>query len=166
MVIRLCGSKENESTGHLYSKSLDRMARSTVALQHVTVTDNITDDDMTSAKARRILLELLVKDSISKRVMPSRLAEKTDGWSFFRWKIHDGRLFGASLKPAKGNAFDLTEYGFEMGLGEDSESFIRDEIGYENAYKLTGNHDYMAMRKNGNTYLLIDTDEIPILDAK
>lgn len=166
MVIRLCGSKENESTGHLYSKSLDRMARSTVALQHVTVTDNITDDDMTSAKARRILLELLVKDSISKRVMPSRLAEKTDGWNFFRWKIHAGRLFGASLKPAKKNVFDLTEYGFEMGLGEDRESFIRDEIGYENADKLTGSHDYMAMRKNGNTYLLIDTDEIPILDTK
>lgn len=166
MVIRLCGSKEDKDTGLFYTQSLERIARSSTALQHVAIGEDAKEDKIVPAKARRILLELLVKDCISKQTMPLRLAEKLDGWRFFRWKLKDGRLYGASLSPATNGSIILKQYGFDMGLGEDYDNFIREEIGYEKPQKIKGSHEHIAMCKDGNTYLLIDTDEIPILDAK
>ena len=39
-------------------------------------------------------------------------------------------------------------------------------MGLSALLKMKGNHDYHVMEKEGNAYLIIDTEEIPILDAK
>lgn len=166
MVIRLCDPKEVDKPSGLYSQSLDRMSRSTKALQHVIHTGDEEMDKIIDAKAIRLLIELLVKDCNIKCKMPSRLSTKVRGWHFFRWKINKNNVFGSSMKVSKDNLMTFKDYGFDMGLGEDYASFIRQEIGYSNPQIIMGRHDYMAMCKGDNTYLILDTEEIPILDAK
>lgn len=166
MVIRLCNPKEIDKPFGQYSQSLDRMSRSTKALQHVIHTGDEETDKIIDAKAIRILIELLVKDSNIKREMPSRLSAKIRDWHFFRWKINKNNVFGSSMKVSKDNLMTFKDYGFDMGLGEDYYSFIKQEIGYSNPQKIMGKHDYMVMCKGDNTYLILNTEEIPILDAK
>ena len=166
MVIRLCEPKETDKPLGLYSQSLDRMNRSTKALQHVIHTGDEETDKISDAKAIRILIELLIKDSNIKCRMPSLLSEKIQGWHFLRWKINKNSIFGASMKVSQNNIMTFKDYGFDMGLGEDYSSFIKQEVEYNCPQKIMGRHDYMALSKGDNTYLILDTDEIPILDAK
>ncbi len=166
MVIRLCEPKETNKPLGLYSQSLDRMNRSTKALQHVIHTGDEETDRISDAKAIRILIELLVKDSNIKYKMPSQLSEKVQEWHFYRWKINKNNVFGASMTVSQDNIITFKDYGFDMGLGEDYYSFIKQEIGYNSPQKIMGRHDYMALSKGDNTYLIVDTDEVPILDAK
>lgn len=166
MIIRLCEPKDADKPLGLYSQSLARMNRSTKALQHVIHTGEEKTDKIIDAKGIRILLELLVKDSNIKRRMPSKLSEKVKGWHFFRWKINKSNVFGSSMEVSNDNIMTFKDYGFDMGLGEDYSSFIKQEVGYNYPQKIMGRHDYMAMSKGDNTYLILDTEEIPILDAK
>lgn len=164
MVIRLCDQKESDKPLGLYSQSLDRMSRSTKALQHVIHPE---DEKRRNAKAVRILIELMVKDCNIKLKMPSQLSAKVRGWHFFRWKINKNSVFGSSVEVSQDGKMAFKDYGFDMGgLGEDYTSFIEQEIGYNYPQKIMGRHDYMALSKGANTYLILDTDEIPILDAK
>ena len=57
-------------------------------------------------------------------------------------------------------------YGFDDGFGEDYDTFVASIMGLSALLKMKGNHDYHVMEKEGNAYLIIDTEEIPILDAK
>ena len=60
----------------------------------------------------------------------------------------------------------IEEYGLSQNnLGEEFEQFVHDKLRYNDPDKIRGGRDYMAMEKNGNVYLIIDTEEIPILDA-
>ena len=63
-------------------------------------------------------------------------------------------------------SMNINEYGLSQNnLGEDFEQFVLEYLKFNDYDKIRGARDYMALEKNGNVYLIIDTDEIPILDV-
>lgn len=98
--------------------------------------------------------------------MPKELTELITDWKFFRYKINEGFVHGASLAVNITGTMSIQEYGLSQNsLGEEFEQFVHDNLRYNDYDKIRGGRDYMAMEKNGNVYLIIDTEEIPILDA-
>ena len=166
MVIKLCEPKELAADWTHYTQSLYRLAHSCNALQHITVQEN-KKSEITKASARRILIELLVKDSLINRIMPKQLTELMCGWVFYRYKINKDFVHGASLAVDTDGSMNIEEYGLSRNsLGEDFEQFVQEYLKFNDYDKIRGGRDYMALEKNGNVYLIIDTDEIPILDVK
>ena len=166
MVIKLCEPKELAADWTHYTQSLYRLAHSCNALQHITVQEN-KKSEITKASARRILIELLVKDSLINRIMPKQLTELMCGWVFYRYKINKDFVHGASLAVDTDGSMNIEEYGLSQNsLGEDFEQFVQEYLKFNDYDKIRGGRDYMALEKNGNVYLIIDTDEIPILDVK
>lgn len=166
MVIKLCEPKEDGASHTHYTKSLYRMAHSGNALQHIAFYNNEKEDKISKACVRRILIELLVKDSLINRRMPKVLTELITDWKFFRYKINEGFVHGASLAVNITGTMSIQEYGLSQNsLGEEFEQFVHYNLRYNDYDKIRGGRDYMAMEKNGNVYLIIDTEEIPILDA-
>ena len=166
MVIKLCEPKENAASHTHYTKSLYRMAHSGNALQHITFYGNEKEDKINKASARRILIELLVKDSLINRRMSNQLTELINDWKFYRYKINEGFVHGASLAVNVTGTMSIQEYGLSQNcLGEEFEQFVHENLKYKDYDKIRGGRDYMAMEKNGNVYMIIDTEEIPILDA-
>ena len=166
MVIKLCEPKELAADWTHYTQSLYRLAHSCNALQHITVQEN-KKNEITKASARRILIELLVKDSLINRIMPKQLTELMCGWVFYRYKINKDFVHGASLAVDTDGSMNIEEYGLSRNsLGEDFEQFVQEYIKFNDYDKIRGGRDYMALEKNGNVYLIIDTDEIPILDVE
>lgn len=161
MVIKLCEPKEEKADQSQYEDSRDHNA-----LQHITFHGNEKDDKVSKAIARRILIELFVKDSLINRTMPRQLTKLITGWKFFRYKINEGGVHGASLTVDITGAMSIQEYGLSKNItGEPLEQFVRDNFRYKDYDRICGGRDYMFLKKNGNVYLIIDTDEIPILDA-
>jgi len=166
MVIKLCEPKEYAVSHTHYTKSLYRMAHCGNALQHITFYGNEKDDKISKASVRRILIELLVKDSLINRRMSKQLTELITDWIFYRYKINEGFVHGASLAVNTIGTMSIQEYGLSQNcLGEEFEQFVHDNLKYNDFDKIRGGRDYMAMEKNGNVYLIVDTEEIPILDA-
>ena len=166
MVIKLCEPKELAADWTHYTQSLYRLAHSCNALQHITVQEN-KKSEITKASARRILIELLVKDSLINRIMPKQLTELMCGWVFYRYKINKDFVHGASLAVDTDGSMNIEEYGLSRNsLGEDFEQFVQEYLKFNDYDKIRGGRDYMALEKNGNVYLIIDTDEIPILDVE
>lgn len=169
MIIKLCDTIGDDTH---YSKSVGRMYGSSVATQHMIHHGGGKDDKVSKAMATRILMELLVKDSLVKRNVPSELALKVKDWKFWHFKLHyikelkESTVFGASLKMAENGAVDIKVYGFESKVGEFYDTFTSSIMGYPVLGKLRGYYNYYVMEKAGNAYLIFDTDEIPILDAK
>lgn len=166
MVIKLCEPKELAADWTHYTQSLYRLAHSCNALQHITVQEN-KKNEITKASARRILIELLVKDSLINRIMPKQLTELMCSWVFYRYKINKDFVHGASLAVDTDGSMNIEEYGLSRNsLGEDFEQFVQEYLKFNDYDKIRGGRDYMALEKNGNVYLIIDTDEIPILDVE
>ena len=168
MVIRLCEPVVEDAHDMSYSKSLDRMARSEKAIQHVIHTGNPKEDKVASCMATRLLMELLVKDSIVAEKMPSVFGELLVGWTFYNYKIDrldSQTIWGASMNVDENNHIHFAQYGFDSGLGVNYDTFVSNTIGFHSPVKLRGSHDYKIMSKDGNVYLILDTDEIPILDV-
>lgn len=163
MLLKLCEPIGDETH---YSQSLKRMFESGIAFQHMIHHGGGKEDDVPTAKAKRILMELLVKDSIVKNCMPSEMAAIAEEWKFWLFKPKNDVVYGASLKLCEGEAMALDPYGFDDGLGEDYDTFVDSRMGVPVLLKIKGNHDYHVMEKDGNAYLIIDTEEIPILDAR
>lgn len=166
MLIKLCEPKEEELAQTHYSKSLYRMANSGVAIQHVIFHNNDKEDTIPKSEARRILLELLVKDCLVRRKMPEHMNTLMTGWEFIRYKINQGMVVGASLKSDSSANLTIVETGFSGGMPTvDFESFAMNRLHFEQCDKIRGVRDYMALVKDGNIFLIVDTDEIPILDV-
>ena len=163
MLLKLCEPIGDETH---YSQSLKRMFESGIAFQHMIHHGGGKEDDVPTAKAKRILMELLVKDSIVKSFMPSEMAAIAEEWKFWFFKQKKDVVYGASLKLCEGEAMALDPYGFDDGMGEDYDTFVDSRMGVPVLLKMKGNHDYHVMEKDGNAYLIIDTEEIPILDAR
>ena len=124
------------------------------------------DDEFSKAEARRILIELLVKDCLINRHLPSGLSELIHGWSFIRYKIQEGFVLGAQMMLAEGNMIEIEEFGFSDNCPSiDFELFSESRLLFSDYDRIRGARDYKVMKKNGNVYLIIDTDEIPILDV-
>jgi len=166
MLIKLCEPKDEELPQTHYAKSLYRMAKSGAAMQHVIFHNNEKEDAFPKSEARRILLELLVKDCMVQRRMPDNMNALMADWKFFRYKINQGMVIGASLKSDTNAIITIEDIGFSGGMPSmDFDFFAKRYLGYEQSDKICGARDYMALLKNGNVYLIIDTDEIPILDV-
>ena len=163
MLLKLCEPIGDETH---YLQSLKRMFESGIAFQHMIHHGGGKEDDVPTAKAKRILMELLVKDSIVKSCMPSEMAAIAEEWKFLLFKQKKDVVYGASLKLCEGEAMALDPYGFDDGMGEDYDTFVDSRMGLPVLLKMKGNHDYHVMEKDGNAYLIIDTEEIPILDAR
>ena len=128
MVIKLCEPKEDSASHTHYTKSLYRMAHSGNALQHITFYGNEKEDKISKASARRILIELLVKDSLINRRMPNELTELITDWKFFRYKINEGFVHGASLAVNITGTMSIQEYGLSQNsLGEEFEQFVHEK---------------------------------------
>ncbi len=151
-----------------YTQSHYRKAHNATALQHK-VFDKGMANKISKAEARRILIELMVKDCLINRSLPSKLGDLLKDWEFIRYKINRGNVIGASLSIAKDNVINIKDFGFpessESDILYDFESFVNEKLHYANFEKISGARDYMAMKKNGNVFLIIDTDEIPMLDV-
>ena len=72
-------------------------------------------------------------------------------------------MLGASLSVDNNNVISIKDFGFSNSY--DFTSFANKELHYTNFEKIKGTRDYMAIKKNGNVFLIVDTDEIPILDV-
>lgn len=166
LLIKLCEPKEEVIPETHYTKSLYRLAHSSIALQHKIFHDNEKEDSFSVSEARRILMELLVKDCLINRKMPLQLSNIINNWEFFRYKIQDGCVIGASLKTDTKGDIKIKDFGFyseQIPLTFDQ--FADKYLNYNEPEKIKGTRDYMALGKNGNVYLIIDTDEIPLLDV-
>lgn len=166
MVVKLCEPQDQEIQQTLYTKSLERLAHSENALQHIIISGDEKEDAIGKASARRILIELLVKDSLVQHKLPSRLTGLIKDWTFYRYKINNGTVHGASFATDVNGEIEIEEYGLGRNrLGEDFEWFVSEKLHYYNYDRIRGARDYMALERNGNVYLIIDTEEIPILDV-
>ncbi len=97
--------------------------------------------------------------------MPSQLSSLAEGWTFYRYKISDGLVLGASLS-VDGEEIKIDEIGFPSArIQMDFDSFAHSYLHFDECDMIRGARDYMALEKNGNIYLIIDTEEIPILDV-
>ena len=166
IIIKLCEPKEENSEATLYSQSMVRMLNNGNALQHITYYGDKKLDLLDTSSVRRILIELIVKDSLAKRVMPKPLADMLDGWNAIRYKNNQGNVHGASMKISNQGTIEIEQYGLSQdNQGEDFENFIFQNLKYSDYDKIRGARDYMALVKDGNVYFIVDTDEIPILDV-
>ena len=166
MTIKLCEPTDELLPQTHYTKSLYRLAHSSIALQHKIFYNNKKEDQISASEARRILIELLVKDCLINRQMPQQLCNLSEGWEFFRYKIHEGCVIGASMKMTDSGKMNIYEFGFSSEIMPISfDEFAYRYLNYSEPNKIRGARDYMALKKNGNVYIIIDTDEIPILDV-
>lgn len=164
--IKLVEPKEENAKSTLYTQSTNRMNSPANALQHVVFYNNEKEDTFSEAEARRFLIELLVKDSLIKKTMPSEMAEKVKDWEFLCYKINQGNVIGASLSVGKNENIQIRDFGFSsQELPYDFDSFVSNELKYDDKDKINGSREYMAIKKDGNVFIIIDTDEIPILDV-
>lgn len=165
LLIKICEPHDETSPRTHYLKSLYRLAFSGTAIQHKVFYNNEKEDTLSKPEARRILIELLVKDCLIKRQMPIQLQVLAEGWKFYRYKICDGIVIGASLL-IENNKIEIEDIGFPSSQTQlDFDTFSMLHLCYANSEKICGTRDYMALKKNDNVYLIIDTDEIPILDV-
>ena len=167
LIVKLCEPKDEVLPESHYTQSLYRLANSGSALQHKIFYNNEKEDTFSLSEARRILIELLVKDCIIRRRLPNQLSLLIEGWEFIRYKIHDGCIIGASLRILQDEQIEIKDYGFsseQQPLPFDS--FVSENLGYGEPEKIRGSRDYMVLKKGKNVYLIIDTDEIPILDVQ
>ena len=166
LIIKLCEPKDDSVLQTQYSQSLNRLSYQGTAIQHVIFHDNPKDDEFSKAEARRVLIELLVKDCLINRHLPNDLCELIHGWSFIRYKIQEGFVIGAQMMLAEDNKIEIEEFGFSDDRPSiDFELFSESQLLFSDYDRIRGARDYMVMKKNGNVYLVIDTDEIPILDV-
>lgn len=167
MQIRLCEPVDANVAQTNYSKSIERMVRSGNALQHIIFHNNEKEDAVSKSETRRILIELIVKDCIVKGIIPFKLQQSINGWTFYRYKIREGGVHGGSLAVGNDGKIGINNFGMlaDNMFGEDLESFAYTHFHYDHSEKINGYRDYKALTKDGNSYLIIDTDEIPILDA-
>ena len=166
MLIKLVEPKDEDAIGNYYTKSLSRFAHNGTALQHKIFHNNKREDEFSKAEARRILIDLLVKDCLIKRLMPTTLTTKIQNWQFTRYKINWGSVIGATISVDNDNHITINDFGFSHADEPYSfERFVREELHFDDAQKINGVRDYMALKKDDNVYLIIDTDEIPILDV-
>lgn len=165
MLIKLVEPKDAETIGTHYTQSLYRLAHNSTALQHVVYSNDEKEDKFGKTEARRLLVELYVKDCLINRKISLGLNSLVDGWEFVRYKINQGNVLGASLSIEKDGSLNIKDFGIDpTELPIDFDSYSREYLQFKSSEKLLGARDYMVIKKDRNVYLIIDTDEIPILN--
>lgn len=159
VVVGLCQPEDDTE----YSKS---KYGSSIAIQHLVHSGNEKQDKVIKSVAIRILMELMVKDCNIHCQMPPAIGEMMEDWTFYSFKSNKDVAHGGSLSAdiETGNLL-LKAYGFSDKQGVDFDTFVSNTIGYGPTSRIKGFRDYKVMAKDGNMYLIVDTEEIPILDA-
>lgn len=166
MTIKLCEPQNENMIESYYTKSQHREIHCQKALQHVIYYGVESKDSVDKAQTRRILIELLVKDSLINKKVTKQLSDMVQGWEFIRYKINNGFVHGASLYVTPNCDLEIRKYGLSKDdFGVEFEQFVDEHLQYSDYDRIRGFRDYMALKKGGNVYMIIDTDEIPILDA-
>ena len=166
LLIKLCEPREEDAPETYYTKSLYRLAHSSTALQHKIFYNDEKEDNFSISEARRILIELLVKDCLINRQIPQQLSTLIEDWDFIRYKIHDDCVIGASLRIQTNGELVIEDFGFSNNQQPVFfDVFASNSLYYNEPDKIRGARDYMVLKKKGNVYLIIDTDEIPMLDV-
>lgn len=119
------------------------------------------------AKARRILLELCAKLIVKNGQIPVSVLDKNKGWEYIQYKQIKGMVHGVSMIIDEQGALKFQEYGLSIKDDTTFEFFIKGILGYPHPEKLKGSKDYKVVRNldSGNTYVIIDTDEMGIPNA-
>lgn len=81
----------------LHAQSLNKFNYNGFALEHVVFSGNEKDDIISEAEARRILLELMIKDCLVKYRVPVSMTELARDWKLFCYRLSDGGVLGASM---------------------------------------------------------------------
>lgn len=168
LLIKICEPEDEKLDNTFYSKSLNRMGYdNNTAIQHITFHNDSEEDSFEKSEARRVLIELFVKDCLIKKFLPTELCQLIKGWNVIEYKIRQKTVLGAKLVSTDDNRIDIKDYGFSFDeMPIDFVSFANNVLLFKDYSKISGTKDYKVLIKDGNIYLIIDTDEIPILDAK
>ena len=147
-----------------------------IVLDEEEMTDTVPKDEQKKttpkkkglAKARRILMELMAKECVLLRKIPSEMVSVAPGWRFWEYKIIDGVITGSWLEILPDGRMEIgpfhntvskTPYFYEL--------FVEDVLRYPgNPRVFQGAQDYRVFSKEGNVYMIINTDEIPMLDGE
>lgn len=194
IIIRLCEDKDEKDKDDYYIKGQELEQFSSYALQHIiynritktatntylinknvnTVSNNTKQPKepklITKEATRRILIELAIKYSLIKRTMLEELTFLTDGFEFIRYKIKNNNVHGASLKILADGTMQFHKYGILddnfLNL-QNFDYFAKTTLNfYKDSAILNGIQDYKVLKKEGNVYLIIDSNEIPVLNTK
>ena len=167
LVLRLCEPIGDDKSAIHYSQSMDRLNYCQTAIQHKQFYGDEKQDSFSKSEARRILIEFLVKNSLKHHSIPSSLGDLARNWKCVRYKINQGNVIGATMTIDSENNITIKDFGFPGQKPLEFKIFAEKCLlfnDYENE-KIKRSKEYMALKKGNNVYLIIDTEEIPILDA-
>jgi hypothetical protein len=165
VVIKIVEEKDSDGVDH-YERDWNRY-NNPYPVQHVVCHRNKMKDKLIPATIRRILLELVVKIANKRQKMPESLVDKVQGWSFIEYRRNSDSIVGARMEVAPDGEIRFKELGLLTSTGYvPFEDFIRQTLRYHTPEKLKGSQDYKVMIKDNNVYLILDTDEVPMLDAE
>lgn len=166
MFMILCEPEKDEASNSLYKKNMERMMFENFAIQHIVHSNNKREDKVSAAMARRIMLELIIKDSIAKRKMPLSLFETIQGWDFMLLREKKRKAIGSIMSVDDDGNMKFNDFGFKNDpMPFDMPLFFKGTLKTSDYSMVKGFGDYYVMKKDGNTYIIYDTEEIPMLDA-
>lgn len=163
-------SKGDEPRNSYYAKGTN-LSKVPYPIQHAYYTPGyITPDNKAaSAKARRILVELCAKLIVHDRELPQFLASSSIGWEYIQYKQQKGRyVHGVSMSIDCDAQLSFRELGLSNATDTPFCNFVQGNLGYAYPQKLKGYKDYKVLRNitSGNTYVIIDSDEIGLPNAR
>ncbi len=163
-VVKIVEAKDSDGVDH-YERDWERY-NIAYPIQHITCCRNKVKDKLITAAIRRILLELVVKIANKQQKMPDSLIDNIQGWSFIEYKRNFESIVGARMSVAANGEIRYEDLGLlTTRCYLPFNDFITQTLRYHNPDKLRGSRDYRVMIKNDNIYLIIDTEEVPMLDA-
>lgn len=119
-----------------------------------------------NACLKRLLLELAVKYQSYVQTIPVQLADQATGWSYYMFKQVKGATSDKDILGSKMTLKDQGVLNFEDFKGEKTfEKFVKHQIGYREQYRLDSRKVYRILEKDGNQYLIVDTEETPMMDV-
>lgn len=151
--------REGDNT---YSHHLDE-----VPSQHYVFQPNrkIKVDKFVKAKARRVLMELMVKDCNYRKVMPVQYVDVLNGWEFYRFIDIKGFVYGLSMQVLPDGTIFYKPYGFDKESEMRYEDFCLQVLRTDNMGLLKGSKEHLVLKKGDNSYIIVNTEEVPVLDA-
>ena len=166
MVVQLCKPSPGKTGNDNYMVFPTGLNKDTNALQHLTFYGKKMLDKMSKAKARRILLELIIKDSLLQHKMPEGLMKYLIGWQFIKYRMHDDMILGGNMQVSEEGTIEIDNIGFDAAdVRTNPTYFFNQELLYTDTQMFTGARDFHVMKKANNVYMIYDTEEIPIFDT-
>lgn len=166
MQMILCEQEKEKAEDTLYRKSINRMMYEGIPIQHIEHSVKKSENKTDYAVVCRLLMELLVKDCIAKRKAPVDIIDNMLGWEFSLFREKDGCAIGAKMSMAEDGTLNIVEFGFPNTNLCGMKIFFQMNYLCNIYSKVKTFGNYYTMRKGGNSYIIVDTEEIPMLDAE